>query len=108
MIETLDLTKGCDECEDVSELCLVGKILALKILNRTAVSSILESAWKPRSKLVISSWGDNVYLFQFFESEDRCKVLDDAPWSVMGNLLVLQPLHLGMAVFDFEFRWCPF
>ncbi|GMP54839.1 hypothetical protein CsSME_00019872 [Camellia sinensis var. sinensis] len=107
-METLDLSEGCDECEDVSELCLVGKILNPKILNRTAISNILQSAWKPRSQLVISPWGDNVYLFQFSKSEDRCKVLAKAPWSVMGNLLVLQPLHLGMAISDFDFRWCPF
>ncbi|KAI7992412.1 hypothetical protein LOK49_LG12G01664 [Camellia lanceoleosa] len=107
-METLNLSEDCDECEDVSELCLVGKILAPKILNRTAVSNILQSAWKPRSKLMISPWGDNVYMFQFADSKDRCKVLDKAPWSVMGNHLILQPLHLRMAVSDFEFCWCPF
>ncbi|KAI7984677.1 hypothetical protein LOK49_LG15G00352 [Camellia lanceoleosa] len=107
-METFDLTEGCDECEDVSGLCLVGKILTPKTLNRTAVFNILQNAWKPCSQLEISSWGDNVYLFQFSESENRCKVLDEAPWSVIGNLLVLQPFHLGVAVSNFEFHWCPF
>ncbi|KAI8019758.1 putative ribonuclease H protein [Camellia lanceoleosa] len=107
-METLNLSEGCDECKDVPELCSVGKILAPEILNRTAVSNILESTWKPRSKLVISLCSDNVYMFQFADSKDRSKVLDEAPWSVMGNHLILQPLHLGMAVSDFEFRWCPF
>ncbi|KAI8021070.1 hypothetical protein LOK49_LG03G02358 [Camellia lanceoleosa] len=107
-METLDLSEECDECEDVSELCLVWKILTPKILNRIAISNILQSVWKPRSQLVISSWGDNVYVFQFSKSEDWCKVLDEAPWSVMGNLLVLQPLHLGMVISNFDFCWCPF
>ncbi|GMP28799.1 hypothetical protein CsSME_00004192 [Camellia sinensis var. sinensis] len=88
-METLDLSEGCDECEDVLERCLVGKILASKILNQIVVSNILQSAWKLRSKLVISPWGDNVYMFQFADSKDRCKVLDEAPWLVMGNHLIL-------------------
>ncbi|GMP91233.1 hypothetical protein CsSME_00042012 [Camellia sinensis var. sinensis] len=107
-METFDLTEGCDECEDVSGLCLVGKILTPKTLNRTIVSNILQNAWKPCSQFDISPWGDNVYLFQFSESEDQCKVLDEAPWSVIGNLLVLQPFHLGIAVSNFEFRRWPF
>ncbi|KAL7222004.1 hypothetical protein ACSBR1_023845 [Camellia fascicularis] len=65
-------------------------------------------AWKPRANLGISSWSDNVFMFQFEKADDRQRVLQEAPWSVMGSLLVLQPLLLGKAVEDMEFKWSPF
>ncbi|KAL7198062.1 hypothetical protein ACSBR2_020557 [Camellia fascicularis] len=52
-------------------------------------------AWKPRANITISPWSDNVFLFQFADMEDRRKALIEAPWSVMGFLLVLQPLSIG-------------
>ncbi|KAI7995879.1 hypothetical protein LOK49_LG11G02290 [Camellia lanceoleosa] len=106
--EGISLDEGSGENEDTSHLCLIGKILGAKILNRTAVSNIIRGAWKIRGELSISSWNDNVYLFQFSDCDDRAKVLRDSPWSVMGKLLVLQPLHIGHTVEEMEFRWCPF
>ncbi|CAL5438970.1 unnamed protein product [Camellia sinensis] len=72
------------------------------------VDAVINSAWKTRASLRISPWNENVYLFQFDELEDRRRVLEDAPWSVMGSLLVLQPLQSGMVTSELEFRWCPF
>ncbi|KAL7200548.1 hypothetical protein ACSBR1_032468 [Camellia fascicularis] len=108
-METFDLTESYDECDDVSGLCLVGKILTHKTLNRTVVSNILQNAWKSRSQLEISPWGDNVYLFQFSESEDRCKVhvhglpLDkmskkhgDTIGNRLGKLIVVEALLDGL------------
>ncbi|KAL7230734.1 hypothetical protein ACSBR2_009087 [Camellia fascicularis] len=47
---------------------------------------------KTRAKVSISPWNDNMFFFQFAKVEDRREVLMEAPWLVMGNLLVLQPL----------------
>ncbi|KAF5958422.1 hypothetical protein HYC85_005647 [Camellia sinensis] len=107
-MESLALLEGTDETADVSERCSVGKILAPKNLNKQAVTNIIHSAWKTRASVRISPWNENVYLFQFDELEDRRGVLEDAPWSVMGSLLVLQPLQSGMVTSELEFRWCPF
>ncbi|KAL7219937.1 hypothetical protein ACSBR2_012906 [Camellia fascicularis] len=88
-LDFVDLQEGSDENVDVSNLCLVGKILALKNLNKTAVSNIIQGAWKTRAKLAISSWSNNIFLFQFIDPEDRRRVLMETLWSVMGYLLVL-------------------
>ncbi|KAL7172236.1 hypothetical protein ACSBR2_031851 [Camellia fascicularis] len=116
-METFDLTESYDECDDVSGLCLVGKILTHKTLNRTVVSNILQNAWKSRSQLEISPWGDNVYLFQFSESEDRCKVhvhglpLDkmskkhgDTIGNRLGKLIVVEALLDGLFL-GMSFLW---
>ncbi|KAL7246469.1 hypothetical protein ACSBR2_001546 [Camellia fascicularis] len=107
-MESFELPEVMDECEDVSHRCLVGKILAPKILNKPAVNKILFAAWKSRVGVSITPWKENIYLFQFEDLEDRSRFLLKAPWSVMGSLLVLQTLQLGMAADDLDFRWSPF
>ncbi|KAI8005918.1 hypothetical protein LOK49_LG07G01536 [Camellia lanceoleosa] len=107
-MDSFDLLEGSDECEDVSHCCLVGKVLAPKLLNRPAVSNILRGAWKTRRGVSITSWNDNIFLFQFEDVEDRQRILDESPWSVMGSLLVLRPLQIGLATTELEFRWSPF
>ncbi|KAI8024826.1 hypothetical protein LOK49_LG02G00251 [Camellia lanceoleosa] len=58
--------------------------------------------------VVITPWKENIFLFQFNDLEDRLRVLHEAPWSVMGSLLVLQPLPLEKAIDELDFRWSPF
>ncbi|XP_028070128.1 uncharacterized protein LOC114272601, partial [Camellia sinensis] len=104
---TLELEEGTDECEDNSSLCVIGKILTSKALNKQAVYRILQGAWKTRAVVSITSWPDNVYLFKFGDEEDRALILRTAPWSVMGNLLVLQPLQIGKAISVVDFTYAP-
>ncbi|KAL7246656.1 hypothetical protein ACSBR2_001706 [Camellia fascicularis] len=40
--------------------------------------------------------------------EDRRWVLREAPWSVMGHLMILQPLKRGTLMADLDFSWSPF
>ncbi|KAI8031497.1 hypothetical protein LOK49_LG01G02409 [Camellia lanceoleosa] len=47
-------------------------------------------------------------MFQFSDPADRQKVLMEAPWSVMGYLMVLQPLATGKSVEEIDFKWSPF
>ncbi|KAL7183558.1 hypothetical protein ACSBR2_025870 [Camellia fascicularis] len=57
--DRFELCEGSDENEDISNRCLLGKILASKSLNQQAVSNILSDAWRPRAKLEISSRSEN-------------------------------------------------
>ncbi|KAI8005103.1 hypothetical protein LOK49_LG08G00439 [Camellia lanceoleosa] len=102
------LEEGSGENEDLSHLCLVGKILAPKTLNKGAVTTIIQAAWRIRGDLTISPWSDNIFLFQFSDEEDRHHILRDSPWSVMGWLLVLQPLSSGKSAEEIDFKWCQF
>ncbi|KAI8016696.1 hypothetical protein LOK49_LG05G01921 [Camellia lanceoleosa] len=105
---TIELEEGSDESIDNSSLCLIGKILTQKVLNKPAVSRIIQNAWKVRKEVAISPLADNVYLFRFENAEDRQKVLRETPWSIMGNLLVLQALVTGSSISEIEFSRCPF
>ncbi|KAL7177015.1 hypothetical protein ACSBR2_030365 [Camellia fascicularis] len=104
----LSLEEGSGKSDDTSNRCLIGKILAPKTLNKTAVSNIIRPAWRTRGELTISPWQDNVYLFQFSEEDDRHRVLRDSPWSVMGWLLIVQPLSPSQTAEELDFSWCQF
>ncbi|KAL7183947.1 hypothetical protein ACSBR2_026173 [Camellia fascicularis] len=81
--------EGSGENEDLSHLCLLGKVLAPKPLNRNAVTNIIRNAWRIWGEFSISPWMENAFCFQFTDEEDRNKILRDRPWSVMGFLLAL-------------------
>ncbi|KAI8032207.1 hypothetical protein LOK49_LG01G03075 [Camellia lanceoleosa] len=87
-LDSLELEEGSDESIDTSHLCLIGKILAHKPLNTQAVQRILSGAWKTRASVNISAWPDNVFLFSFGNLDDRALILQQTPWSIMGNLLI--------------------
>ncbi|KAL7228526.1 hypothetical protein ACSBR2_007281 [Camellia fascicularis] len=50
-LEFVELQEGFDENVDISNLYLVGKILAPKTLNKSAVTNINMGAWKPRANM---------------------------------------------------------
>lgn len=106
--EILDLEEGGGETGEISNLCIVGKILSPKMLNVAAVSNILTAAWRCKSPFSVVSWNNNVFLFRFENSEDKTSVLKEGPWSVMNNLLVLIELVDGAAISDLDFSKCPF
>ncbi|KAI8014352.1 hypothetical protein LOK49_LG05G00103 [Camellia lanceoleosa] len=107
-VDHVELLEESGESDDVSDLCLIGKVITQKTLNKQAVCNILQTAWRPRATLNMSPWSKNVFLFPFSDPEDRRKVLFKAPWLVMGHLLVVQPLEAGKSGSELEFQWCPF
>ncbi|KAL7199653.1 hypothetical protein ACSBR2_021863 [Camellia fascicularis] len=106
--DELILEDGGCEAETVSKFCLIGKVLAPKILNKNAVASIINSAWKLRGTLTTSPWSDNIFLFHFMEAEDRNRILFESPWSIIGSLLVLRTLSAGQTADEVDFNRCSF
>ncbi|KAI7983760.1 hypothetical protein LOK49_LG15G00619 [Camellia lanceoleosa] len=107
-LNSIELVDGPDARDEVSQRCLLRKILGSKSLNKQAVSSIIHGAWNVRNSFSISPWNDNLFLFTFEDDEDRQWVLEEAPWSVMGNLTVLKLVELRSPVSQMDFTWSPF
>lgn len=106
-IEILDLEEGSGETGEISNRCLVGKVLHSKSLSATVITNILAAAWKTRAPFNAVSWNNNVFLFQFEDIEDKAAILMDGPWSVMNSLLILKPLVEGLVVSRMDFSKCP-
>ncbi|TXG71143.1 hypothetical protein EZV62_006078 [Acer yangbiense] len=70
------------------ELCLVGKILTRKHVNKDAFRAVIPKIWQ--TSLDIEVVQDNVFLFYFRNQDDRCRVLAGGPWCFDNGLLVLE------------------
>ncbi|KAI7993273.1 Uncharacterized protein LOK49_LG11G00768 [Camellia lanceoleosa] len=86
-LDSIELEDSAEALGEVSHRCLIRRVLTTKQLNKQVVSTILHGAWK---------------------TEDRRWVLQEAPWSIMGHLLILQPLEAGLPILDIQFTWCLF
>ncbi|KAF7133101.1 hypothetical protein RHSIM_Rhsim09G0068100 [Rhododendron simsii] len=104
----LDLEEGFGETGVVGNICLAGKVLGSKSFNATVVHNILTHAWKTRASFTVVPWDNNVFLFPFEDIEDRNSVLQEGPWSIMNNLLVLKQIQDGMGIAEMDFSRCPF
>lgn len=47
-------------------------------------------------------------MFKFDNEDDHSLVLKNSPSSIMGNLLVIQPLEIGKAISKMDFTHCLF
>ncbi|KAH7864429.1 hypothetical protein Vadar_029522 [Vaccinium darrowii] len=91
-----------------SKMELVGKIVQGRVLKAPVLANILAAAWKTRAPFQVDEWGSNVFHFRFEDAEDRRNVVQEGPWSVMNNLMVLLPLADGMVIPELQFNTCPF
>ncbi|TXG72493.1 hypothetical protein EZV62_001072 [Acer yangbiense] len=70
------------------DLCLVGKILSNKHVNRDVFRTVIPKIWQIQMEIEVVQ--DNTFLFYFRSQSDRCRVLAGGPWSFDNSLLVLE------------------
>ncbi|TXG54132.1 hypothetical protein EZV62_019388 [Acer yangbiense] len=70
------------------ELCLVGKILSTKHINREAFRAVIPRIWQ--TNLGIEVVQDNIFLFYFHNQGEHFCILSGDPWSFDNCLLVLE------------------
>ncbi|KAL5787182.1 hypothetical protein ACOSP7_004131 [Xanthoceras sorbifolium] len=56
-------------------LCLVGKFLANKLVNREAFRATISKIWKTTQGVEIEVIKENIYAFHFHNQPDRMRVL---------------------------------
>ncbi|KAL5862997.1 hypothetical protein ACOSQ3_000511 [Xanthoceras sorbifolium] len=77
-------------------LCLVGKILTTKLINRDVFRAIIPKIWRTTQTFIIENVKENVFVFQFQNQADKRRVLMGGPWSFDKCLIVLEePLGDG-------------
>ncbi|KAM7491058.1 hypothetical protein LguiA_033979 [Lonicera macranthoides] len=106
--ESLSLEDDVSVVHDIGEKCIAGKILAPKKLNFTGVNNILSSAWQVKGNFKISNWGDNIFTVVFDREEDAVRILDNGPWTVMGNTVVVQKWNIKKPLNEVCFDYCIF
>ncbi|TXG61742.1 hypothetical protein EZV62_013105 [Acer yangbiense] len=71
-------------------LCLVGKILSNKWVNRDAFMRVIGKIWQVKKGIDIESVSGNVFSFHFRDEWDMEKVILGSPWSFDNALMVLE------------------
>lgn len=78
------------KAEQKALISLVGRLVSTKILFKPAVHEAFRSAWKFSFNLKIKDTGPNTFLFHFGSPEHKARILLQAPWNVIGFLLLLR------------------
>ncbi|XP_057426455.1 uncharacterized protein LOC130719873 [Lotus japonicus] len=96
----------CEEemSEELARRTLVGKVIYDKVINKTAMKTILSKAWGDPIGLQMTEMGPNCLIFTFQEQSTARKVLKEGPWSIMGNLLSLQLWAPQMTIYEVRFH----
>ncbi|PWA56181.1 hypothetical protein CTI12_AA420130 [Artemisia annua] len=81
-----------DNTHDDRRLTLVGKVYTDRAVNLQKLQRILMAAWRPRRPVRIQELEGGLFLAIFDHLVDMRRVLDDGPWSVERDLVILKPL----------------
>ncbi|KAF7828451.1 homeobox-leucine zipper protein HAT4 [Senna tora] len=106
--DTIELEEKKHVTVEVSKHALVGKVLAPKPLNRRTVRSMLIRSWGFPKGLHIVDLQMNTFLFNFSEADTPNRIMEDAPWSVLGYLVSLQRWVPEVAIHEVDYDLIPF
>lgn len=71
------------------QACLVGKLLADRVVPKEFFKAPLLRAWKPMGAVSFRVLGDNLFLADFKYAWDKSRILEGRPWLFDGNLVSL-------------------
>ncbi|KAK3232375.1 hypothetical protein Dsin_004256 [Dipteronia sinensis] len=71
-------------------LCLVGKLLSKKLVNKEAFSNVMLSIWRVSEGVEIEWIEGNFFSFHFKNLEDRKRILSGSLWSFDRAMMILE------------------
>ncbi|TXG59653.1 hypothetical protein EZV62_014226 [Acer yangbiense] len=78
-------------------LCLIGKIMSCKAVNRGAFMRVIGRIWQVSRGFEVESVSGNMFSFHFQNEDDRQRVIWGSPWHFDDALLVLEkPVGKGL------------
>ena len=70
--------------------CVVGKLIANHMVSKETIRTTLIRGWKPSGTPNFKVLGDNMFLVDFSNKEDKINVLEGRPWVFACNLFVVE------------------
>lgn len=105
---TVELERDSRKTIEVAKHALVGKIISEKQLNKKTVKEMVQKSWGFPKALHIIDLNINTYLFNFSEATTPRRILDEAPWNILGSLLCLYRWVPELSIHEVNFTFCPF
>ncbi|TXG54037.1 hypothetical protein EZV62_019293 [Acer yangbiense] len=82
--------------ERLLSLCLVGKVLTNKLVNKEAFINVMTLIWRVSKGVEIEALEGNVFVFHFKNLEDRKYIQSEGPWTFDKAIIVFEePLGTG-------------
>ncbi|KAF4378515.1 hypothetical protein F8388_022336 [Cannabis sativa] len=103
---SLSLVPSTSATQALSKFCLIGKVLTSKTLEEKEVETLCANLWKTCVKVdtpLLGHTSSNVFRFGFEKVADRRWVLDNGPWCIKGNSLVLLAWSSGFGPKELSF-----
>ncbi|KAL5808000.1 hypothetical protein ACOSQ3_028691 [Xanthoceras sorbifolium] len=88
-------------------MCLFGKILVNREINRDAFRSAISRIWKTTKKVEVEAIGMNIFAFRFKCDWDRKRILEGGPWCFDKNLLILCEAKGIGKIYESDFQFSP-
>lgn len=92
----------------VTDIVLIGKVLAGRMFKHSIVKEIINNMWHTREKVTIEGLTDNVFKFTFKLKEDMKLIFSKRPSSVNGVYLVLKEWMEDAAMKEVSFATSTF
>jgi hypothetical protein len=91
------------------KVCLIGKILAERIVPKEYFKTPLTRVWRPTGGLTFQVIGGNMFIAEFEHEWDKVRIMEGRPWLFDGNLISLADFDgltpPGAMRFDDEAFW---
>ncbi|KAM6567547.1 hypothetical protein CsatA_026675 [Cannabis sativa] len=101
---------GVEEGKKRMDLCLVGKMIGPKPVNKEGIERAMKGIWRINNQFQVEELSSkNVFYFFFGSREDRQQVYGGGPWTIDKQLICfVKPMGLGEISkmnFDFTSFW---
>jgi hypothetical protein len=70
--------------------CVLGKLVADRLVSDETIKSTLVNWWKPSENISFKVLGENMFLIEFGDIEDKERVLVGRPWVFEGSLFLVE------------------
>ncbi|KAK3194585.1 hypothetical protein Dsin_025895 [Dipteronia sinensis] len=70
--------------------CLVGKVIATKLVNRVAFREVTQKIWRVGEGVEIKVMEGKVFSFFFKNVDDRKRIQTGGPWTFDGAIIILE------------------
>lgn len=100
-----------DESEvtnDKLALALIGKLCTDKSFSVESFKKTINKIWRTRDGVFVRAIEEYLFIFQFFNPNDKHSVLDGRPWSFTNSLLLLEVIKGDMQPADVDLKLSPF
>lgn len=102
------LEEDAEEIVEKGKSCLVGKLMANRIIGKDIIRAKLIRGWKPTGRMTFKVMGDNLFLLEFEQHWDKVRVLEGRPWIFEGQLFAVQDFDGLLSPEEMGFEYAAF